>query len=102
MLPANRREWFGLLLFPFKAYLPIGIVCLLVWRTATEGHRVRGGLAEAAMPVMLGYMLCVAAFLVVAVVRFFTHRRKLVPEALLFAAIAFIIVLLLGPWCAVS
>lgn len=102
VFPTNREQWFGLLLFPFKAYLPVAIICLLIWKVATEGHRVRGGLAAAAGPVMFGYMICAVVFLALAAIRFFTHRRELVAETLLLAGVAFIIALLLAPWCAVS
>jgi hypothetical protein len=102
VFPASRQQWFGLLLFPFKAYLPVGIICLLVWKAATEGHRVRGDLAAATAPVMLGYMICALVFLVLAVIRFFTHRRELVAEALLLAGVGFTIALFLARWCAVS
>jgi hypothetical protein len=66
ILPANRDQWFGLLWFPFKAYLPVGFVCLLVWKAVTEGHRIRGSLAQAAAPVLFGYVICAIAFLVLA------------------------------------
>lgn len=91
ILPANRQQWFDLLVFPFKAYLPLGIICLLVWKALTEGHHVRGGSMAATAPVMLGYTICTLFFLVLAVIRFFTHRRELVAETLLLAGVSLII-----------
>lgn len=102
VIPTERDGWFTVLLFPFKAYLPLGIICLFIWREATAGHGVRGGLAAATNPVVCGYMLCTLVFLLVAGFRFATHRRHLVAETLLFAAVAFTIALLLLPWCATS
>jgi|SRR5664279_147451 hypothetical protein len=102
VLPANRQAWIGLLLFPFKVYLPLGVVCLLAWKAATAGHRIHGALAEATGAVTCGYVLCVLIFVVTAAVRFATHRRELVAETLILAGIAFIIALLLLPWCATS
>src|SRR5579862_882728 len=100
VFPVNRGEWFGLVVFAFKAYLPLGILCFLIWKVFTEGHRVRGGLAEAATPVGVGYLICTVIFLLAAVLLFVTRRRELVAETLLFAGIAFIIAYSLGLWCA--
>jgi hypothetical protein len=102
VLPDNRKAWMGMLLLPFTAYLPLGILSLIVWSAATGGHSVRGGFAEAAARVCCGYILCVFVFVLTAGIRFATHRRELVAEALILAGIAFIIALLLTPFCATS
>jgi hypothetical protein len=102
VLPANRGQWFGLLLFPFKVYLPVGLACLLVWKAVTEGHRDHGSLAQATAPVLFGYTICAIVFLASAAIRFFTHQRELIAGTLLLAAVAILIALMLAPWCAVS
>ena len=90
------------MLFPFRAYLAVAPVCLFVWKFVTEGHRTKGAFAEAATPVLFGYMLCTVVFILAAAILFFTHRRELVVENLLFAGIAFLIFLFIAPMTAVS
>jgi hypothetical protein len=101
ILPKD-RHWSGWALFPFRAYLVVAPACLFIWNFATEGHRTKGALAEAAAPVLFGYMICSMVFILAAVILFFTHRRELVAENLLFAGVAFIIALFIAPMCAVS
>ena len=96
------KHWSGWLLFPFRAYLIVAPACLFVWKFATEGHRPKGGLAEATMPVLFGFMLCDVVFVLAAVILFFTNRRELVAENLLFAGITFLIAFFIAPMAAVS
>jgi len=94
VFPANRDEWLGLVLFPFKAYLPIGVILVFFFGTGA----VRSGFATAAGVVMLGYVLCSFVFALAAVIRFFTHKRELVAETLLWAGVAFLIGAIVMKW----
>lgn len=89
------------MLFPFRAYLVVAPICLFVWKFATEGRRTGGALAEAAGPVLLGYMICTAVFMLAALIFFLTGRREFVRENLLFAGIAFFIATVIAPMAAV-
>ena len=100
VLPSNRSDWLRLLLFPFKAYLVLGLACLFVWEVATSGHRPRGARVEAAFPVVLGYLLCIVVFGFVALIQFSVRRRSSALTSGLFALAAFLIYHFLLPWCA--
>ena len=52
----TRQEWLSFLLFPFRAYVVAAPMCLFVWLSVTQEDRIRGGRAEAALPVALGLM----------------------------------------------
>jgi hypothetical protein len=101
ILPKD-RHWSGWALFPFRAYLCIAPVCLFVWKFATEGHRPKGALAEAVTPVFLGCLICILVFVLAAAILFFTNRRKLVAENLMYAGIAMLIGFLIAPMAAAS
>jgi hypothetical protein len=98
VFPADRDGWNRLLVFPFKAYLPLGFIGLLFWNAATSGHQVRGGLAEATGRVLIGYTICTVAFLALAVIRFARGRRELVAESLLLAGITFFVGTMIMCW----
>ena len=101
LLPTN-RHWSGWLLFPFRAYLIIAPVCLYLCSFAPETHKAKGAFAGAAAVVLFGCGICFLVFLLAAVILFLTHRRELIAETVLFAAIAFGISLLIAPLAAVS
>ena len=90
------------MLFPFRAYIIVAPICLFVWKFATDGHHTKGALAEAAAPVLFGFMICDLAFILAAVILYFTHRRELVAENLLFAGVTFLIAVMIAPMAAVS
>lgn len=91
-----------LLLFPFKAYLFLAPAALWMWREASSEHYVRGALAEAVGRILLGCLLCFVVFLFGAAIRFFTKRRELVAENLIWAGVAFIIMYFLAPFAATA
>jgi hypothetical protein len=77
---------------------PVG---LFLWREATWNQHVRGALAEATLPIVLGYLICFAVFVFAAAISFFARRER-VAENLMFAGIAFIIFYLLAPMSATA
>ena len=101
ILPTDRK-WSSLVLLPFKAYMVVAPFCLFFLKLATDGHRTKYGLADAAAIVLLGYLLCSVVFVLVAVILFFTHRREYVAENILLAGVALLIALLFSSLCAVS
>jgi hypothetical protein len=67
--PSTRKECFKLILFPFKVYVVLAPVGLVVWQIANEGNRVRGALMEAEGRIALGYFICFLTFIILE------HRR---------------------------
>ena len=93
-LPANRDAWFGLLLFPFKAFVVIGPLFFFTWLVLTEGHRVSGARTEVGGPVVVGLLLCIPVFIIAAIIQFTVHRRAAALVSLGYALAAFLILLL--------
>jgi hypothetical protein len=91
VIPHTRQEWFRSILFPFRAYVVVAPICLLIWLAVTEGHRIRGARAEAAFPVALGLMLCVAVLLVTALIQLIARSRDAALASFGFAIVAFLI-----------
>jgi hypothetical protein len=89
-------------LFPFKVYLVLAPVALFICGRVTWTERVRDALAEGAERIVLGYVLCVIAFFVAAVVCFIIRLRERVAENLMFAGISFIILYFLAPLAGLS
>jgi hypothetical protein len=89
VLPANRESWFGLLLYPFKAFVVIGPLCFFIW-LALHGP-VKGARTEAGVPVVVGLLLCIPVFILAALIQFIAHRRTAAIVSLGFAVAAFLI-----------
>jgi hypothetical protein len=84
LYPANRDAWFGLLLFPFKAYLPIGVIyCAFLGSGVVDGD-----IAAAKGLLLLGYVFCSFAIVLAAMILFLAHKRELVAETLLLAGVS--------------
>jgi uncharacterized membrane protein len=88
-LPANRESWFGLLLFPFKAFVVIGPVCFWIW-LAVNGP-ARGARTEAGGAVVVGLVVCIPVFIVAALIQVIARRRHAALVSLGFALAAFLI-----------
>jgi hypothetical protein len=107
VIPHTRQEWLRFLLFPFKAFVVVSPVVLLVWFAALE-HRglavnvVIGAQAEAAFPVALGLIGCVAVFLVVGLIQLVLRRRNAALMSFGFAVAAFLVLSWVLPMCAVA
>src|SRR5687768_2908533 len=95
VIPHTRQDWLRFLLFPFKAFVVVSPVVLLVWFAASEEHRGRVARSEAAFPVALGLIGCVAVFLVVGLIQLVVRKRKAALTSFGFAVAAF---LLLYTW----
>jgi hypothetical protein len=95
IFPPSRREWFRLLHFPFRAYLPLGAIFLLALRFLPESTPARV-VSEAETYVFLGYLICTLAFLILAVIRFYTRQRELIAETLLLAGLSLLLGLVLA------
>jgi cbb3-type cytochrome oxidase subunit 1 len=100
IIPHTRQEWGRFILFPFRAFVVVAPICLLIWLGATEGHRIRGARAEAAFPVALGLILCVHVFLVAALIQLMARRREAAFLSFAFGFAAFLVMYLLLPMCA--
>src|SRR6266545_2617211 len=101
VIPRMRQEWFRFLLFPFKAFVVTAPIVLFVWLAVTKGHRVRGARAEAALPVALGLILCIAIFLLVGLIQLIVRRRDAARTSFSFALAAFLVLYLwVLPMCA--
>jgi hypothetical protein len=102
ILPRTRLEWFGFVLFPFKAYaviVPIWIIVL-----SHQSYYLR----EAVFNGVVGYAffggdaLCVAAFFVAAIIQFFCRQRRAALMSILFAGAIVISWFLLLPMCGLA
>jgi hypothetical protein len=94
VIPHTRQEWFRFLLFPFKAFVVTSPIFLFVWIAVTEGYRVRGSRAEAAVPVGLGLILCVPIFVLVGLIQLIARRRDSAVTSFGFALAAFLLLYL--------
>jgi hypothetical protein len=101
IFPRTGQEWLSFLLFPFRAYVVVAPMCLLVWLSVTQGDLIRGGRAEAALPVALGLMICLAVFVLAALIQFIARRRDAALASFWFALAAFLLLYaLVLPMCA--
>lgn len=100
LVPSNGGEWRALVLFPFKAFMGLGIVWWLLWKALTGGNRAHGSLAEMTLPIVLGYSLCAAVFFVDAALLFSRRRHGNIALNLLLAGVAAALALALSSFCA--
>ena len=98
----NKPVWPEVMLFPFRIYMLLAPIGLFVWHELVLGNRVQVAFADATQRIVLGYMLCVTAFMLAAAACFASRRRELVAENLVLAGIAFLIMYFILPWCAGS
>jgi hypothetical protein len=97
VLPTSGRDWFSLLLIPFKVFVPAGYVMVVIERQ-NVGYRMDTG---AIMPfVVSGYMV---SFFVLVIGGMIQHRigaRKAYLSTCAFAAGVFVFGFLLLPYLA--
>ncbi|HXC99180.1 MAG TPA: hypothetical protein VN048_07550 [Verrucomicrobiae bacterium] len=100
LFPLSSREKWGLLLFPFKAYVIIVPVWALVLKA--EPFYVRAELLQATNCVLEGYALCVPVFILAALIQFLKRQKFTAATSLMFGMATFIILLFLLPMCALA
>jgi hypothetical protein len=80
----HRKDWRGLLLLPFKAYVAVAYIFFqIVFAGVSRKLRI-----DAAAYVWMGYTLCFSVFIFMAVYHAFTKRRRAALAKLGFAAAA--------------
>jgi hypothetical protein len=99
IIPTTRDEWVALALFPFKAYVVMGLPVLAFMR-AWFGRKVPSYVRfpEATHAVSEGYFLCVAIFLLGAAVQAIICRRGSATVTLGFLMLTFLVLAMLWPW----
>ena len=100
--PDTRQGWFRFLLFPFKAYVIIAPISLMLCRGSTEGRRFRGATAEAAFPIALGLTLCVIVFVIAAIIQLIARRPRVALDSFVFAVATSLLLLEVLPMCATA
>jgi hypothetical protein len=98
VLPSSKQAWSDLLLFPFKAYMLMAPIGLVLWQEVTIKHWIGSPLADALERIVSGYAVCGIVFLIAAVIRIATRHRERLGEDLFLAAVAFAVTCLLYSW----
>jgi hypothetical protein len=98
----HKPVWPEFVLFPFRIYMLLAPIALFVWHELILGNRAQMAFADAAQRVVLGYLVCITAFMLAAAYCFVAHRRDRVLENLALGGIAFLITYFILPWCAGS
>ncbi len=97
ILPASGSEWFALLLIPFKVFVPIGYLMVVIQRE-TVGYRMDTG---AITPFVLnGYIVSFFVLLLGAIVQRSIGPRRVYLSTCAFAAGVFVFGWLLLPYLA--
>jgi hypothetical protein len=102
IFPATSKERWGLLLFPFRAYIVVGPLFFFFWDLGTSGHRMRGAYAATATVIGFGFLGCLVAFITAGLVLFFSGRRSSAITNFALAILVFVILFLWSPICASS
>ena len=97
ILPASGAEWLGMLLIPFKVFVPAGYFMVVIQREAL-GYRVDSG--EITSFVLEGYVLSFLALACGAVIQRSFGLRKAYLSTCAFAACVFVFGFLLLPYLA--
>jgi hypothetical protein len=86
-LPAPRDEWIALVVFPFKAYVVLGVPLLRTVRIVFAGMPPWYGYSNVAFAVMLSYHLSVLVLLLGAVAQAWFSRPGAATRTLCFLAL---------------
>ena len=101
MEPAKsiKHDWALLALKPFRSYMLAAPILIVIWNLIlmadedSNPTRLPIGMALA-----VGVACCALVFVLASIIHFCIHRRELIFEDLLFAAIAFLIWILTTPF----
>jgi hypothetical protein len=83
MLPRTKHEWFGFILFPFKAYVVIAFVIARLCSRALWADAV-------IVSLLLGYVLSFIVLFLAALVLFICGRRDAALADIAFAGLALV------------
>jgi hypothetical protein len=100
-LPASKREWLNLLLFPFKVY----VIIIPIWSMiqTQEAFFVREAQMKATDYILASYAASIFIFIFSAIIQFIAHHRRSAGESALFAVAALLaLVFLLLPMFALA
>jgi hypothetical protein len=97
VFPQSKQDWWGLLLWPFKAYVA---VAFLVWQFLFTGIPRRAHDDAATAYIWMGYTIAFWVLLIMAARYGFTKRGGAALSSLGFAAVAAIFWCLMLPYLA--
>jgi hypothetical protein len=97
ILPTSGREWFALLLIPFKVFVPAGYLMVVIQRE-TLGYRVDTGAVTSF--VLSGYIVTLLVLLFGGTIQHTIGPRRAYISTCVFAVGVFVFGLLLLPYLA--
>ena len=97
VLPTSGHEWLNLVLFPFKAYVMLAFIAVLVWGSALPRHSHVTAVSDAGLLIIFGYVLSSVVLFVGSVVQAFTGPKGSWLGTMVFAGTALIMAFWLAP-----